>query len=88
MEHGSNQEHIVRVLQIDFIVNVVGVLLAFLGSEITAIALLARSLAISHGVVVYRLENVIRSLDIFVVLANVNLIGSHLVGGATSLDVL
>lgn len=31
---------------------------------------------------------VIRSLDIFVVLSNVNLIGSHFVGGMTSLGLL
>jgi hypothetical protein len=33
-------------------------------------------------------ENVIRSLDILVILANVNLIATHLVGSLTSLGLL
>lgn len=47
-----------------------------------------QSPALPQGVAVYRAENVIRSLDLFVVLANVNLMGAHLVGGATSLGLL
>ena len=88
IEIHPKREDIVRVLQIGLIISAVGLLLAFLASETTAIALLARSLAIPQGVAVYRPENVIRSLDIFVVLANVNLIGAHLVGGATSLGLI
>jgi Protein of unknown function (DUF3611) len=57
-------------------------------SEVTVIAVLAKSLALPQGVAVYRPENVIRSLDLFVVLANVNLIGAHLVGSLTSLGLL
>ena len=49
---------------------------------------LKQTLALPQGVAVYRPENVIRSLDLFVVLANVNLIGAHLVGSATSLGLL
>ncbi|WP_009629913.1 DUF3611 family protein [Synechocystis sp. PCC 7509] len=88
VETHPKREDIVRVLQIGLIISAVGLLLAFLASETTVIALLARSLAIPQGVAVYRPENVIRSLDIFVVLANVNLIGAHLVGGTTSLGLL
>jgi hypothetical protein len=33
-------------------------------------------------------ENVIRSLDIFVTVANVNLIGAHFFGSVTSLGLL
>jgi hypothetical protein len=63
-------------------------LLAFLASEVTVIAVLAKALALPQGVAVYKPENVIRSLDLFVVLANVNLIGAHFVGGSTSLGLL
>lgn len=50
--------------------------------------MLSKVIALPQGVAVYRPENVIRSLDIFVVLANVNLIGAHFVGSATSLGLL
>lgn len=88
IEIHPKREDVIRVLQIGLILSGVGLLLAFLASEVTTIALLARSLAIPQGVAVYRPENVIRSLDIFVVLANVNLIGANLVGGATSLGLI
>lgn len=63
-------------------------LLAFIASEVSAIALLSKALAEPQGIAVYQRENVIRSLDILVVLANVNLIGTHLVGSLTSLGLL
>lgn len=82
------KEDVIQILQIGLIVSLVGLLLAFLGSEATVIAVLSKTLALPQGVAVYRPENVIRSLDLFVVLANVNLIGVHLVGGVTSLGLL
>ena len=63
-------------------------MLAFLASEVTIIAVLSKVIALLQGVAVYRPEDVIRSLDLFVVLASVNLIGVHLVGSATSLGLL
>lgn len=82
------KEEIVQVLYIGIIVSLVGMLLAFLASEVTVVAVLAKALALPQGVAVYRPENAIRSLDIFVALANVNLIGAHFVGGVTSLGLL
>jgi len=82
------KEDIIQILQIGLIVSLVGLFLAFLASEATVIAVLSKTLALPQGVAVYRPENVIRSLDLFVVLANVNLIGVHLVGGVTSLGLL
>jgi Protein of unknown function (DUF3611) len=52
-------------------------LVAFIGSKETVAVVLAKALAQAQGVAVYNPENVIRSLDIFVMLANVNLIGAH-----------
>jgi hypothetical protein len=63
-------------------------LLAFVASESSVIAVLAKALAEPQGVAVYQRENVIRSLDILVVLANVNLIGAHFIGSLTSLGLL
>ncbi|MFN6485840.1 MULTISPECIES: DUF3611 family protein [unclassified Nostoc] len=85
--HPSKQD-VIQVLQIGLIASTIGLLLAFLAAEVTVIAVLSKTLALPQGVAVYRPENVIRSLDIFVVLANVNLIGAHFVGGATSLGLL
>jgi uncharacterized membrane protein YidH (DUF202 family) len=87
-EQHPSKENVIQVLQIGLIVSLVGLLLAFLASEVTVVAVLSKTLALPQGVAVYRPENVIRSLDLFVVLANVNLIGAHLVGGATSLGLL
>ncbi|MEH2171807.1 DUF3611 family protein [Nostoc sp.] len=85
--HPSKQD-VIQVLQIGLIVSFIGLLLAFLASEVAVIAVLTKTLALPQTIAVYRPENVIRSLDIFVVLANVNLIGAHFVGGATSLGLL
>lgn len=82
------KEDVIQVLQTGLIVSLIGLLLAFLASEVTVIAVLSKSLALPQGVAVYRPENVIRSLDLFVVLANVNLIGAHFFGSMTSLGLL
>jgi Protein of unknown function (DUF3611) len=82
------REDIIQVLKIGLIVSLVGLLLAFLASEVSVVVVLAKALAEPQGIAVYNRENVIRSLDILVVLANVNLIGCHLVGGVTSLGLL
>ncbi len=82
------KEDVIQVLQIGLIVSLIGLFLAFLASEVAVIAVLSKALALPQGVAVYKPENVIRSLDLFVVLANVNLIGAHFAGGATSLGLL
>ncbi len=82
------KEDVIQVLRTGLIVSLIGLVLAFLASEVTVIAVLAKVIALPQGVAVYRPENVIRSLDLFVVLASVNLIGAHLVGSATSLGLL
>lgn len=83
-----SKEDVIQVLRIGLIVSAIGLLLAFLASEVVVIAVLSKSLALPQAVAVYRTENVIRSLDLFVVLANVNLIGAHFIGSATSLGLL
>ncbi|HBB36017.1 MAG TPA: hypothetical protein DDZ80_15045 [Cyanobacteria bacterium UBA8803] len=85
--HPSKKD-IIKVLQIGLIVSLGGMLLAFLASEVSVVVLLAKALAEPQGVAVYNRENVIRSLDIFIVLANINMIGAHFVGSVTSLGLL
>ncbi|MFQ4144520.1 DUF3611 family protein [Chlorogloeopsis sp. ULAP02] len=82
------KEDIIRVLRFGLIVSLVGLLIAFIGSEETVAVVLAKALAQPQGVAVYNPENVIRSLDIFVMLANINMIGAHFFGGVTSLGLL
>jgi hypothetical protein len=82
------KDEVIHVLQIGLIASLIGLFLAFFASEMTVVAVLSKSLALPQGVAVYRPENVIRSLDLFVVLANVNLIGVHFFGSMTSLGLL
>lgn len=82
------KEEVIQALKIGLIISFIGMLLAFVASEVSAIAVLSKALAEPQGVAVYQRANVIRSLDILVILANVNLIGTHLVGSVTSLGLL
>ena len=82
------KEDIIEVLRIGLIASLVGILIAFLAAEVTVAVVLAKPIAQPQGVAVYTPKNAIRSLDIFVVLANINMIGAHFVGGVTSLGLL
>ncbi|AFY89261.1 DUF3611 family protein [Chroococcidiopsis thermalis] len=82
------KEEVIQVLKIGLIASFIGMLLAFIASEVSAISILSQALAVPQGVAVYQQGNVIRSLDILVILANVNLIGTHLVGSLSSLGLL
>ncbi|WP_017742210.1 DUF3611 family protein [Scytonema hofmannii] len=82
------KEDLIQVLRVCSIASFSGLLVAFLGSEVAVIAILAKALAQPQGVAVYNPEQVIRSLDIFVMLANVNMIGTHFFGEVTSLGLL
>lgn len=82
------KEDVIQNLRIGFIVSLLGILIAFIASEETVAIILGKALAQPQGVAIYQPENVIRSLDVFVMLANVNLIGAHFFGGVTSLGLL
>jgi Protein of unknown function (DUF3611) len=82
------KEEVIQALKIGLIVSFVGMLIAFVASEVSAIAVLSKSLAVPQGVAVYNRQNLIRSLDILVILSNVNLMGTHLIGSITSLGLL
>lgn len=79
------REDVLQVLSTGLIVSLIGLLLAFLASEVTIASVAAKTLALPSGVAVYTPANFIRPLDIFVVLANVNLIGAHFFGSVTAL---
>lgn len=79
------KEDILQVLSTGLIISLIGLLLAFLASEVTVSVVAAKALAVPPGVTAYTSINFIRPLDIFVVLANVNMIGAHFVGSVTAL---
>lgn len=83
-----SKEHITHTLRIGLVSSLVGVLIAFVASEETVAVVLAKTLGQPQAVAAYAPENVIRSLDIFVTMANVNLIGAHFFGAVTSLGLL
>lgn len=79
------KEDIIQVLTTGLIVSLIGLFLAFLASEVTIAVVAAKALALPPGVAAYTSINFIRPLDIFVVLANVNMIGAHFFGSVTAL---
>jgi hypothetical protein len=83
-----SKEHITPTLRVGLISSWVGVLIAFVASEETVAVVLAKTLGQPQALAAYTPENVIRSLDIFVTMANVNLIGAHFFGAVTSLGLL
>lgn len=83
-----SKEHITHTLRIGLVSSLVGVLIAFVASEETVAVVLAKTLSQPQAMAAYAPENVIRSLDIFVTMANVNLIGAHFFGAVTSLGLL
>ncbi|MFB2981819.1 DUF3611 family protein [Microseira sp. BLCC-F43] len=84
-----SKEDITQTLRIGLISSLVGLLIAFVASEETVAVVLAKTLAQPQTIAAtYTPENAIRSLDVFVTLANVNMIGAHFFGAVTSLGLL
>lgn len=83
-----NREEVIRVLRVGLTVSLIGLVLAFVASEITTIAILAKSLAQPQGVAIYDQEKIVREMDLFLILADVNLIGAHILGSVDSLGLL
>ncbi|MBE9167159.1 DUF3611 family protein [Pleurocapsales cyanobacterium LEGE 06147] len=82
------REEVIRVLRIGLIVSLAGLVLAFIASDITAIGVLAKAMAQPQGVAVYDPEKIVREMDLFLILADVNLIGAHILGSVNSLGLL
>lgn len=87
-QNHPKKEEVIQNLRIGLLVSLVGLLIAFIASEATVVIVLSKAVAQPQGVALYQPENVIRSLDIFVILANINVIGAHFFGGITSLGLL
>ncbi len=76
---------VLKRLRLGVIVGLVGMLLTILGGGATLSVLLAKSIAQPQGVAIYDPTRIIRSLDIFVAMANMNGIAAHFVGLIASL---
>ncbi|WP_414566465.1 MULTISPECIES: DUF3611 family protein [unclassified Anabaena] len=87
-QNNPTKKDIIQNLRIGLVMSLVGLSIAFIASEETVAIILIKALAQPQSVAIYQPQNVIRSLDIFVMLANVNLIGAHFFGGVTSLGLL
>ncbi len=76
---------VLRVLRLGIIVGLVGMLLTILGCGATLGVLLSKSISQPQGVAIYNPARIIRSLDIFVAMANMNGIAANFVGTVASL---
>jgi hypothetical protein len=67
------------------IVSLVGIFLSLLGAGATVGVLVAKSISQPPGVAITDPERIIRALDVFVAVANINGIAGNFVGVVTSL---
>jgi hypothetical protein len=78
----------VRLLRLGVIISLVGILLNLLGAGATIGVLVAKALSQPPGVAITDPNMIIRGLDVFVTVANVNGIAAHFVGNISSLWLL
>lgn len=78
----------VRILRIGLMTSLLGTLLNLLGAGATIGVLVAKSVSQPPGVAITDPNMIIRALDVFVTVANVNGIAAHFVGNLTSLWLL
>ena len=74
-----------RLLRLGVVVGFVGMLLSILGAGATVGVLVAKSISQPPGVAITDPNRIIRALDVFVMVANLNNITAHFVGATTSL---
>ena len=65
-------------------IGVVGMILALFGAGASVGVLVAKTVSQPPGVAIVDPNRIVRALDVFVVLANLNLIAAHLIGTAIS----
>lgn len=83
--HHPKKAEILQVLRWGVIAGLVGMLLSILGGGATLGVLLSKSIAQPQGVAIYDPSRIIRSLDIFVAMANMNSIAAHFIGTVANL---
>lgn len=73
-----------KLLRLGALIGFAGMLFALLGSGSSVIVLLAKIISLPPGVAITDPNKFVRPLDVFVVLANLNLIAAHLTGTVIS----
>lgn len=79
---------VMQLVRLGVIVGLIGMLVTILGGGVTLSVLLAKSISQPQGVAIYDPTRFIRSLDIFIALANMNGIAAHFLGTVASLGLL
>jgi small-conductance mechanosensitive channel len=77
-----------QILRVAVIVGLVGILLSLLGAGATVGVLVAKSVSQPPGVAITDPNKIIRALDVFVEVANINGIAGHFIGVVTSVGLL
>jgi hypothetical protein len=80
-----SKAEVLKTLKLGIITGLIGLLLTILGGGASLSMLLAKSIAQPQGVAIYDPTRIIRSLDIFIAMANMNGIAAHFVGLVASL---
>lgn len=83
-----SRKEIIRVLRMGLGVSLLGLFLAFLASEISLVSLVADAISRPQGIAVYNGEQVVQIADLFLILAQLNILGAHFFGSANSLGLL
>ncbi len=76
------------IIRLGIVVSLVGILLTILGAGATASVLVAKAVSQPPGVAITDPNRIIRALDVFVMVANINGIAAHFVGAVASLWLL
>jgi hypothetical protein len=79
---------VIKLLKIVVVASLVGMLLTILGGGSSVGVLLEKSIAQPQGVAIYDPNRIIRSLDIFVAMANMTGITAHFIGTVASLGLV
>ena len=83
-----SRQEIIQVLRVGLFISLIGLLLAFLASEISLVSLVAGAIARPQGITVYEREQVVKIADLLLILADINILGAHFLGSVNSLGLL
>lgn len=75
---------LIALLRIAIITSFIGILFSLCGAGFGLVVQIAKAVSQSPGVAITDPSRIIRAIDVFVVVANVNAIAAHFIGGAIS----
>ncbi|GAX35474.1 DUF3611 family protein [Nodularia sp. NIES-3585] len=77
-----------RAIRMGILVSLIGILITILGAGISVSVLIAKAVSQPPGVAITDPNKIIRALDVFIVVANINGIAAHFVGTVASIWLL